>query len=306
MVWLIVVIGGYLFGAVANILDKFLLGSKRISSAPVYAFYVGMFGLGAFVLAPFGLTIPSNDIMLLCLISGVLFFVGILLIYFAFEIAEASRVAPVVGATVPLVIFALSIMLGLEQFSMWQILGVASLIFGGLLISFDLPLKIGNKKFFSGFYYAFAAGFVMAIAYLMFKNISNHESFITWYIWTRVGCFLAACGLLLLPKWRKNILNSFHSAKKNQKQAFTTGVIFLGNKIVGGISTYMLNFAIGLGSVTLLNSLVSIQYVFVLVIVAILSKTKAHVFQEKLLFWDWAQKVAAIAIIAVGMTLIYK
>ena len=306
MLWFLIVIGGYLFGAVANVLDKFLLGSKRISSAPVYAFYVGVFGLGAFVLAPFGLTIPNNDIMLLCLISGVLFFVGILLIYFAFEMAEASRVAPVVGATVPLVTFTLSIMLGLEQFSIWQIWGVISLIFGGLLISFDLPLKLGNKKFFSGFYYALAAGFIMAITYLMFKNISNHESFITWYIWTRLGCFLAACGLLILPKWRKNILHSFHSAKRNRKQAITTGGIFLGNKIVGGASTFMLNFAIGLGSVTLLNSLVSIQYVFVLVIVAILSKTKAHVFQEKLLFWDWAQKVAAIAIIAVGMVLIYK
>ena len=306
MIWFFIVIGGYLFGAVANVLDKFLLGSKRISSAPVYAFYVGLFGLGAFVFAPFGLTIPSNNIILLCLISGVLFFGGILLLYFAFEIAEASRVAPVVGAIVPLVTFALSIMLGLDKFSTWQILGVISLIFGGLLISFDLPLKLGKKKFFSGFYYAFAAGFVLAIAYLMFKNISNHESFITWYIWTRMGCFIGTLGLLLIPTWRKNILRSFHAVKKDHKQAIATGGIFLGNKIVGGASTIMLNYAISLGSVTLLNSLVSVQYVFVLVIVAILSKTKAHVFQEKLLFWDWAQKVAAIAIIAVGMFLIYK
>lgn len=306
MIWISLVIGGYLFGAVANVLDKFLLGSKRISSAPVYAFYVGMFGLGAFLLAPFGLTIPSGNIIVLCLTSGALFSAGILLLYFAIEIAEASRVMPLFGAVIPLVAFVLSIIFGLEKFSTWQIWGVALLIFGGLFISFDLPLKLGKKKFFPGFYYALAAGFVMAIAYLMFKNISNQESFITWYIWTRVGCFLAACCLLLFPKWRKNILRSFHSAKKNRRQTVLTGGIFLGNKIVGGISTAMLNYAIGLGSVTLLNSLVSIQYVFVLVIVAILSKTKAHVFQEKLLFWDWAQKVAAIAIIAAGMFLIYK
>ena len=306
MAWFLIVTGGYLFSAVANVLDKFLLGSKRISSAPVYAFYVGLFGLGAFVLAPFGLTIPSSNIILLCLISGMLFFAGILLLYFAFEIAEASRVAPVVGAIIPLVTFALSIMLGLDQFSTWQIWGVGSLIFGGLLISFDLPLKLGKKKFFSGFYYALAAGFIIAIAYLMFKNISHHESFITWYIWTRAGGFLGTLGLLLIPIWRKDILQSFHSVRKDKKQAITTGGIFLGNKIVGGISTFMLNYAIGLGSVTLINSLVSIQYIFVLVIVAILSKTKAHVFQEKLLFWDWAQKVVAIVIIAVGMVLIYK
>ena len=312
MLWFLIVIGGYLFGAVANVLDKFLLGSKRISSAPVYAFYVGVFGLGSFVLVPFlkiifpmvrnfDLIVPNGNIMVLCLISGVLFLAGILLLYFAFEVAEASRVAPIVGAVVPLVTFVISIMLGLEKFSVWQIAGVALLIFGGLLISFDLPLKLGKKKFFAGFYYAAAAGFVLAIAYLMFKNISNHEGFITWYIWTRVGSFFGALGILLIPAWRKNILRSFHSAKKNHKQAIATSGIFLGNKIVGGASTFMLNFAIGLGSVTLLNSLVSIQYVFVLVIVAILSKTKARVFQEKLLFWDWAQKMVAIGIIAVGM-----
>jgi len=306
MIWLSLVAGGYLFGAVANVLDKFLLGSKRISSAPVYAFYVGLFGLGAFLLAPFGLTIPNNNIIILCLIGGALFFAAILLLYFAFEIAEASRVAPVFGAVIPIVTLVLSITLGLEKFSTWQIWGVISLIFGGLLISFDLPLRLGKKKFFSGFYYALAAGFVMAIAYLMFKNISNHEGFITWYIWTRVGSFLGALGLFLIPMWRKNILRSFHFVKKDRKQAITTSGIFLSNKIVGGASTLMLNYAIGLGSVTLLNSLVSIQYVFVLVIVAILSKTKAHIFQEKLLFWDWAQKIAAIAIIAVGMILIYK
>lgn len=306
MFWLTIVIGGYFFGAVANVLDKFLLGSKRISSASVYAFYVGLFGLGAFFLAPFGLTIPNNSIIMLCLIGGALFFIGILLLYFAFEKAEASRVAPIVGAIVPLVTFLFSIILGLEQFSVGQIWGVISLIFGGLLISFDLPVKIGKSKFFSGFYYACAAGFILAIAYLVFKNISNQEGFITWYVWTRVGSFLGSLVLLFIPLWRKNILNSFHSAKKNQKKAITTSGIFVGNKIMGGMSTLMLTYAIGLGSVTLTNSLVSVQYVFVLVIVAILSKTRARIFQEKLLFWDWAQKVASISVIAIGMILIYK
>lgn len=306
MVWFAIVIGGYLFGAAANVLDKFLLGSKRISSAPVYAFYVGVFGLGALILAPFGLTVPSDNIIILCLISGAFFLIGILLLYLAIEIAEASRVAPVVGAVIPLVTFLISIILGLEKFSTWQIFGVALLIFGGLFISFDLPLKLGKKKFFAGFYYAAAAGFVLAVAYLIFKNISNHESFITWYIWTRVGSFLGALCLFLIPMWRKNILRSFHSAKKDRKQAISTGGIFLGNKIVGGVSTIMLNYAISLGSVTLINALVSIQYVFVLLIVAALSKTKAHIFQEKLLFWDWAQKIAAIFIIAIGMFLISR
>ncbi len=306
MAWIIIAIGSYFFGSVANVLDKFLLGSKRISSAPVYAFYVGLFGLFAFMLAPFGLTIPGGETMALCLISGLIFAFGILLLFFAIERSEAGRVTPVVGAIIPLTTFILAAMLNIEKLSGLRIAGILLLVFGGLLISFDLPLKIGKKKFFSGFYHAIGAGFFLAVAYLMFKNISEQESFITWYVWTRIGGFLGGCFLLLVPLWRKNIIKSFHSAKKNKKQAVSTGGIFVGNKIVGGISTLMFNYALSIGSVTLVNALVSVQYVFVLVLVSILSRTKAHIFQEKLLFWDWAQKIAAIAIIFTGGFLIYK
>lgn len=304
MTWLLIVVSAYLFGALSNVGDKFLLGSKRISSAPVYAFYVGVFGLGAFILAPFGLSIPNGNIMLFCLVSGALFLIGITFLYFAIERAEASRVIPVFGAVIPFASFIIAAVFGIEKLTMMQIFGAALLIFGGLLISFDLPLKLGKEKFFSGFYHACAAGFIVAIAYLMFKHISNSESFITWYIWTRVGVFAGALALLFVPTWKKNIFNSFSSAKKNKTHAAKTGGIFIGNKIIGGTSTLLLTYAIKLGSVTLINSLVSLQYVFVLAIVAILSRTRAHIFQEKLLFWDWAQKIAAIGIIAVGMFLI--
>lgn len=306
MAWLLIVVGAYLFGALSNVGDKFLLGSKRISSAPVYAFYVGVFGLGAFLLAPFGLSIPSGNIMLLCFVSGALFLAGITFLYFAIERAEASRVVPVFGAIIPLVSLVLAAIVGIEELTAVQIFGVVLLIFGGLFISFDLPLKLGKRKFFSGFYHACAAGFIVAIAYLMFKYISDYEpSFITWYIWTRVGGLFGVAGLLIVPSWRKMIFNSFSFMKKNRSHAAKTGGIFLGNKIIGGTSTLMLNYAIKLGSVTLINSLVSLQYVFVLAIVAILSRTRAHIFQEKLYFWDWAQKIAAIGIIAIGMFLIY-
>jgi drug/metabolite transporter (DMT)-like permease len=306
MFWLTIVICAYLFGALANVGDKFLLGSKRISSAPVYAFYIGVFGLGALVLAPFGLNFPEGNMLFLCLISGALFLAGITFLYFAIERAQASRVVPVVGAIIPLVSFFLAMFFSLEKLTGQQIFGVALLIFGGLLISFDLPLKLGKKKFFSGFYYAMAAGFLMAAAYLMFKYISNQQSFVTWYVWTRIGSFAGACGLLFVPRWRKMIFNSFSAVKKDRKQTVATGGIFLGNKIVGGISTLMLNYAIKLGSVTALNALVSLQYVFVLALATALSHKRKHIFQENLEFWDWMQKILAIFIIGFGIFFISR
>jgi hypothetical protein len=68
----------------------------------------------------------------------------------------------------------------------------------------------------------------------------------------------------------------------------------------------MLAFAIKLGSVTLTNALVSLQYIFVLLLVGVFLRKHRNIFQEKLEFWDWAQKIAAMAIIAVGVIFIYR
>lgn len=301
MAWIWIAAAAYLFGAGANVLDKFLLGSKRISSAPVYAFYIGLFGLTAFMFAPFGLTVPGAAVLGLCFLSGALFLAGITLLYFGLARSEAGRIMPVVGAVIPLVTFLLAMLFRSDHFSLMQIAGMALLIFGGLLISFDLPLQLGKKKFFAGFIHAIGAGILMAIAYVMFKYISGSQSFVTWYIWTRVGGALAIVFLLAVPQWRTAIFRSFTAAKRNRTQAVSTGGIFVSNKIIGGLSTLFLNYAIGLGSVTLVNAMVSLQYVFLLGMLWLVSKKYHHIFQEKLLFWDWAQKVAAIVIIGIGV-----
>lgn len=304
MLWILLTISAYLFGAVANILDKFLLSSKRFSSAPVYAFYVGTFSLWAVFFAPFGLRVPNAWGLTLCLLSGAIFMFGILLLYFAIGKAQASRVVPVVGAVLPLATFLIALPFQAEKLNSLQLFGILLLIFGGLLISFDLPLRLGRRKFFSGFYYALGAGILLALAYVLFKYISANENFITWYVWTRVGGFVGTLSLLMIPAWRRDIFKSFHTHRKNKKQAVSTGAIFVGNKIVGGLSALLLNFAFTLGSVTLINALVSVQYVFVLFLAWLVSRKYPQIFQEKLFFWDWAQKLIAIGVIAGGIFLI--
>jgi drug/metabolite transporter (DMT)-like permease len=304
MSWFFIAIAAYFFGAIANVLDKLLLGSKRISSPVVYAFYVGIFGLASFMFAPFGFSMVGGNTLFLCLISGIIFLGGITLLYFSIEKAEAGRVVPVVGATIPLVTFILAAIFGIEIISAKSILALALLVGGGLIISFDLPFKIGKKKLFAGFFLAFLAGIAMAISYIMFKYISASENFVTWYIWTRVGITVGAFLLLINPSWRKKIINSFSGARKNGKQAASTGGIFISNKIMGGMSTLLVNYAIGIGSVTMVNALVSLQYIFLLVFVAILSTKNHDVYKEKLTVHEWIQKVSAIIIIGIGVVLI--
>lgn len=339
--FIFVALGSYFLGALTVILDKFLLGSKRISSAPVYSFFVALFGLFAVAFIPFvGFSVPSGWQIFLSLLGGALFSYGILALYFAIQKSEASRVTPVVGAIIPVVTYFLSLVFSSEKLVLIEIIGIALLIFGGLLISFDLPLKINpslsnrivkypgikylngllfrestkssgkygtsKKKFFAGFYASLSAGFILALSYFVFKFVYNEQTFFNGFIWTRIGCFLASGSYFLVPKWRKEIFKSLKEFKKPKKKEYQTGGLFVGNKILGGISSILLNAAIAMGSVTLVNSLVSSQYVFVLFLAYFAHKNFPFIFGEKLYFWDWAQKVGAIVLIGTGVVLIFS
>jgi drug/metabolite transporter (DMT)-like permease len=306
MSWIFVAVSAYFLGAFAVLMDKFLLGSKRISSPQIYTFYVGIFGLGAFLFAPFGFSVPSIWQIIISIVSGAIYIGGIFAINLSINKAEASRVTPVVFSVVPIASYFISAFLDNEKLTTLQIGGVLLLVIGGLLISFDLPLKMTKRKFFVGFYTSCLAGVLLAISYVMFKMVYAEQTFLNGFMWTRVGGFVAALLLLVIPAWRKSIFKSFTHAKKPTSENVGTGGLFVVNKIVGGTSSILLNKAFQLGSVTLVNSMVSLQYVFVLILVAIAAKRSPKVFAEKLLFWDWAQKIGAITIIAVGMFFVSK
>lgn len=306
--WLFLAIGSYFLGAVTVILDKYLLSSEKVSTPATYAFYVGILGLGVIIFWPlaifseaFVLSIPSISQTLLSFAEGIFFLAAITAMYFAIKKSEASKVTPIVFSVVPIVSFLLGYFQGLEKFSLVKISGVFLLIFGGLLISFDLPLKLNKRKFFAGFYLSLFAGFLWGISTFLLKLVYEQQNFFNGYVWTRAGSFLGAFLLLLYPVWRVKIFNSFKHAHKNKKENLQTGGLFVSNKIIGGTSSALFNLAIGLGSVTLVNSLISLQYVFVLIIAVLVAKKMPHIFEERLFFWDWAQKVAAIFVIAIGM-----
>jgi uncharacterized membrane protein len=295
----------YFVVALEIILDKFLLSSKRISHPAIYAFYSGimtafvlfLIPLPKFHLVGFGTTLGQ-------LATGVIFVYGILSLFFAINRSEASRVMPVVGAMMPITTFVLSLLFFHDQLSNLQSVGVFVLIVGGLLISFDLPFKVSQKKFFKGFYLAILAGILLAIETAAFKGFTNHDNFLNVFIWTRIGVVLGALSLLFVPIWRKDILKSFSHSNRKEKDNHKTGFLFVVNKILGGVGSILTKNAIALGSVTVVNALVSIEYVFILVMGLIFSIKFPRIFQEKENLENIIQKVISIVIITIGIVLV--
>jgi len=304
MSWVLVAIIAYFLVALEVILDKFLLSSKRVSHPAIYAFYSGILSLTALFFVPFGFHGISWLRAVVSIFAGIIFVYGILNLFFAINKSQASQVTPVVGAVIPLVTLFLSVFFLDERLKWLQIWGIAALISGGLLISFNLPLKINKKKFFHGFYYSIAAGIFLALAFTWFKHFYEKDNFINVFVWTRIGLFAGAISLFAYPAWRRAISNSLGGFRKPQKENVKTGTLFVVNKGLGGIGSIMTNFAISLGSVTIVNALISTEYIFILFLGVILSAWLPKVFREKSDPLNIFQKVASIAIITAGVVLI--
>ena len=108
--WLSLTIIAYFLLAVANLGDKFLI-SKILPSAKIYAFLIGLMSLLVFIAAPWGLAWPGWLWLAFNLAAGALFPWALLLMFMALRGGDASRITILIGSTIPVFTFILSILL---------------------------------------------------------------------------------------------------------------------------------------------------------------------------------------------------
>jgi uncharacterized membrane protein len=308
MNYFFIAILAYFLIACGTIIDKFLLTSKKVSHPAVYAFYSGLISIFTFVLFPFGGHWINLNQLVGYLFFGAVFTYGVLCLFFAIQKDQASQVIPVNGVVVPMVAYFLSVFFLNEHLTFGQLIGVILLIGGGIIISLNFPIKVKNKKFFSGFRYAVLSGILMGIVFTAFKFFYNQEgAFINVFLWTRLGLVLGSVSLLVIPAWRKIILGSLARFKQDKKGNVATGLFFVANKLLNGLGSIIFNYAIaigGVGGVTIVNALISSEYVFIFIFGLFLSFRYPKIFQEDMTAMNILKKITAIAIISIGVVMI--
>lgn len=293
--WLIIAISGYFLNALAAIIDKILLG-KSISNPRVYAFFIALLGMAAFILAPWGFSMVSWRIIWWSFSTGGLFVFSLLLFFTALKAHEASRVVPLIGAVQPLGIFLLSFFFLGERLSFWQLTAFVFLIIGGVIISRGKT----EKKSFSQKWiiYALLGGICFAAFYTASKYIFTQETFINGFLWPRLGALAVALLLLLSKKTREDLRKTRSSAHGG-----AWGIFLLG-QTSGALSFILINYAISLASVTLINALQGTQYTFVFLLALILAFKFPKLLKEKLTASVILQKTLALLLIATGIVLL--
>ncbi|MFA7319046.1 MAG: hypothetical protein WC022_00380 [Parcubacteria group bacterium] len=305
MNWFAIATIAYFLIALQTLLDKFILSSKRVAHPVVYAFYSGVMSFFTLVLFPFGFHSIGATLFLEYILAGAVFIFGMLLLFFAIQKSEASRVVPVVGAIIPIATHFFSMIFLGDVLSGAKLWGALVLILGGLLISWTRSERSGAKhSFFKGFYQSILSGIVLAAAFTSFKLFYVQDNFMDVFIWTRIGLFFGALTFLLYVPWRKAIFSSLSKFKKPNHTQQSSGTLFVFNKILGGVGSVMLNFSMSLGNITVINALVALEYTFIFILGVGLTFWLPKVFQEKMDWKNSAQKIFAILIISLGVYLV--
>lgn len=295
MNWLAIVLAGHFLNALAFLMDKFLLSSKRIPSPFVYAFFIGALGILALVLIPFGFSVPSQTEIARALVAGATFILALVFFFAGLKENEASRVIPLTGALVPAFTFVLAYFTLGERLGQTEILAFVALVAGGVLITLERHGKGSGK----GYAYAVIAALVFAISFVITKQVFIEQNFVSGFVWSRIGGCIMALSFLLIPSARYGI---FHQPK--QKGTGATMALFLVGQVSGALGFTLVNYAISLASVSLVNAMQGVQYAFVLVMIGLLSRKFPKILSEKLSGGVLVQKITAVVLISVGIGLI--
>jgi len=288
---------GYLIMGFVFVLDKFIL-EKSVSKPVVYTFYSTIFMFVAFLAFPFGVTLLRGIDWLWALVAGVTFGFGLWTMFKAVETGETSHISPFLGAVIAIFTYVFSSFFLHEVITQMQILGIAFLVFASFLLSFEKSKK--HSGFHIGFVWAIFSALLFAISHVSTKYIYGQYDFLTGLVWTRA--FIGVVGLITLffPSVRKVFKKNTKKQKKEEYAKKHVIGIVVTNKVLAVIGVIAIQYAIALGSVTLVNALAGLQFAFMFLIIITLTKFAPKVFKEFFTNRELLQEWIAIIFILIG------
>ncbi len=292
--WFIFSVAGYLLLAVVFILDKKIL-TKSVARPIVYTFYSTIFLLLLFLLWPFTSGHVNFFGALIGLISGLMLGLGLWMLFLAVKAGEATHIDPFVGGVTIIATYAVSGAFLEESLSSAQIAGVLLIALACLLLSFETSRS--HHGWHMGFVWAIIAGVCFALSAVTAKYLYEQYSFWNALMWSKGTGGFFALFLLLSPTVRSALARTNDSARQSARSLVVT------DKFLGIIGVLFIQYATALGSVTLVNALVGIQYVTMFILVYLFTLRSPTLFKEYFTRREFIMEMAALLAIGLGSAL---
>ncbi len=296
--WFVSALVGYTLLAVVFILDKFIV-TKSVKPV-VYAFYSTIFMFGALLALPFfGWGLLQGIDWLWAVVSGVAFGLGMWTLYVAVNKGEATHINPYNGAMVTIFTYALASYFLQEVLTSLQLVGIIILILASLLLSFEKSRK--HSGFHMGFVWAIVAGLMFAVSHVSAKYLYELYPFWDAFIWTRATTGLVGLFLLAFPVVQKSFRRNNTEAKSYGKRHALGIVVF--DKLLSIGAIVLIQYALAIGTATLVLALSGLQYVLMFIFVFLLTKFLPKVFKEYFTKKELKMQTLAIILVVIGSAL---
>lgn len=278
-------------------MDKFLL-EKKIPNPAIYTLTICSLGLLAIVLLPFGWQQPTFNQAFWAVMSGVIFTPALYFMFLSLKHGESSRIVPFLGGLQPIIILPLAWYFLGESFSSLFFVALFLFCAGTVLISYE---KGQAKK--SAYFYAIISTILFAVSLVVAKWAYNQmDTFITPFVFSRIGATLAALPLLLVPGvvWYKT--------KKQQAQKIEQKslILLVIGQTCGALASVGINLAIAISinATAIINAMQGLQYAFLFVAVFILTNFFPKIIKENMSPKVLIQKAVATGLIILGLILV--
>jgi uncharacterized membrane protein len=291
----------YLLNAVSVTIDKFLL-NKQIPNPLIYVFYFSLVSCGALVLLPFA-ALPSLWIFILASSSTLLWTLGAYFMFKALQTGQISRVIPVIGTLIPLILLGVGLFQG--TVSNYEGYAIGALVLGLVFLTlFDWKGGIDKKEI----WFEVLSSIFFAVSYIVLRMAYEGSNFWTVFVYSRPILIPVGIILLILPVSRKIILQAKKPHEQAQKipywkRMLQSGAVWLfgAGQVAAGASQLLLTFAISLANPAVVNALQGVQYIFLFIGNIFLSKKYPHIFKENTSPSVMVFKVAGIICVCAGL-----
>ena len=292
--WLSLVVIAQLVNASTVLVDKYLLVDTRgVGKPSVYAFYISLLSGFVIVLVPFGaVSWPSLSVLVLSLLTALAYIFSIFFLYSALKIAIPSDVVPVTGAVSAVTTFAFAYWWLHQDLPQGFFLGFTLLTIGTLLIS---HFRF-NRESFS---LVFLAGILFGASTFIIKLIFLQTSFVDGFFWSRMANVFMAALLLLLPANLEAVNRGIKQVSPKAKW------LIIANKTLAGGAFVLILLAIKMGSVSVVNALSGLQFVFLFSFAYLGARRFPEIFHHEIRPHKFPHKLFGVIFIILGFASLF-
>mgnify|MGYP001616493736 CR=1 FL=1 len=303
MNWFLLALSAPILWSIVNHVDKYLLSkffrSGGVGALMLYSSVVAIVVLPVFYFFSPDLFLISDFAKGILILAGFINALFILFYLFAINEDDASVVMPFF-LTIPIFGYLQSWILIGETLTLRQIVASLIILFGSLILSFKITSS-GYRFRGRMMFFVLISSFFFALYETLFKFAAVEVNFWTAVFWEHLGLFLVGFFLFVfIERYRREFLGMI---KENSTAIFSLNLTSEITTIVGNIATAG---ALVLAPVALVQTVSSLQPLFVFIFGALITLYLPKIGQEDLSRATIIQKVLALAIILVGTYLLFN